>query len=64
MRMPPKYAHKELTGDQIQVVRRWIEEGAPWEEHWSFAPPTLPQVQSLEWVRNPIDRFVLARLAR
>ncbi len=65
LRMPPKYAHKELTEDQIQVVRRWIEEGAPWEEHWSFAPltrPEPPQVQSPEWVRNPIDRFVLARL--
>ncbi|MDE2928235.1 MAG: DUF1553 domain-containing protein [Acidobacteriota bacterium] len=67
LRMPPKYAHKELTEDQIQVVRRWIEEGAPWEEHWSFAPltrPPLPQVQSPEWVRNPIDRFVLARLEK
>lgn len=67
LRMPPKYAHKELTEDQIQVVRRWIEEGAPWEEHWSFAPltrPPLPQVRSPEWVRNPIDRFVLARLEK
>ena len=65
LRMPPKYAHKELTEDQIQVVRRWIEEGAPWEEHWSFAPlnqPPLPSVETPEWVRNPIDRFVLARL--
>ena len=67
LRMPPKYAHKELTEDQIQVVRRWIEEGAPWEEHWSFTPltrPDPPQVQSPEWVRNPIDRFVLARLEK
>ena len=67
LRMPPKYAHKELTEDQIQVVRRWIEEGATWEEHWSFTPltrPDPPQVRSPEWVRNPIDRFVLARLEK
>ena len=67
LRMPPKYAHKELTEDQIHLVRRWIEEGAPWEEHWSFAPltrPAPPLVQSPEWVRNPIDRFVLARLEK
>ena len=67
LRMPPKYAHKELTEDQIQMVRRWIEEGAPWEGHWSFTPltrPDPPQVQSPEWVRNPIDRFVLARLEK
>ena len=65
LRMPPKYAHKELTEDQIQVLRRWIEEGAPWAEHWSFTPltrPDPPRVQTPEWVRNPIDRFVLARL--
>ena len=42
LRMPPKYAHKELTEDQIQVLRRWIEEGAPWAEHWSFTPLTRP----------------------
>ena len=64
-RMPPKQAHKELSADQIELIRRWIEEGGRWEEHWSFAPvvrPQPPAVRKQDWVRNPIDRFILARL--
>ena len=64
-RMPPKYSHKELKRDQIDLIRRWIDQGASWEEHWAFVPPVRPDpppVQRKEWVRNPIDAFVLARL--
>ena len=64
-RMPPKYSHKELDSDQIELIRRWIEEGASWEEHWAFRQqvrPELPSVKRQGWVRNPIDRFILARL--
>ena len=64
-RMPPKYSHKELRSDQIDLIRRWIDQGAFWEEHWAFMPPVRPKPPSLErkeWVRNPIDDFVLARL--
>src|SRR5437764_984660 len=38
-RMPPAYSHKSLTDVQKQTLKRWIEEGAPWKEHWAFAPP-------------------------
>jgi hypothetical protein len=64
-RMPPKYSHKELLSDQIDLIRRWIDEGASWEEHWAFTPlerPQQPSLQRKEWVRNPIDDFVLSRL--
>ncbi len=64
-RMPPKYSHKELRAEQIDLIRRWIEQGASWEEHWAFTPPVRPEppsVERTEWVRNPIDRFILARL--
>ncbi|HEX3742286.1 MAG TPA: DUF1553 domain-containing protein [Bryobacteraceae bacterium] len=64
-RMPPEEAHKTLTPAQIATLKRWIDAGAPWKEHWAFqAPvkPPLPAVKDAAWARNPIDRFILARL--
>jgi len=64
-RMPPPDSRKELSAGEIEVLRAWIEEGAAWGEHWAFvAPrrPALPDVAAAAWPRNPIDRFVLARL--
>jgi hypothetical protein len=64
-RMPPEYSHKSLSEKQIESLRRWIAEGAPWKEHWAFvAPkrPPLPKVVNSAWAKNPIDRFVLAKL--
>ena len=63
--MPPPEAKKTLTADQKEILRRWIAEGAEYEPHWSFIPPArppLPVVADEGWIRNPIDRFVLARL--
>ena len=63
--MPPPDSHRKLEPREIELVRRWIEQGAEWQGHWSFiAPrkPTLPAVENREWVRRPIDAFVLARL--
>ncbi len=64
-RMPPPRSKKELSQEQIATLVRWIDQGAPWEGHWSFvAPkrPTPPEVADEGFVHNPIDRFVLARL--
>jgi mono/diheme cytochrome c family protein len=65
-RMPPaRLTKKTLSAEQIEVLRRWIEEGASWKQHWSFQPvkrSDLPAVTDETWIRNPIDRFVLARL--
>ena len=64
-RMPPADAHKSLTEAQIATLKRWIEAGAPWKEHWAFQPPVkpkLPTVRDAAWARNPIDRFILAKL--
>lgn len=65
LRMPPASAHKELTAEEIELVRRWIEEGATWSSHWAFrpvTPPAPPSVVNESWIRNPVDRFILARL--
>jgi hypothetical protein len=63
--MPPPSTHKTLSAAERQLLRRWIEQGAPFEEHWAFVPPTRPAVPAPaadSWSRTPIDRFVLARL--
>jgi hypothetical protein len=66
-RMPPSESKLSLTGDEIELLRRWIEQGAVWKEHWSLLPPAkgpLPEVQDDGWVGNEIDHFVLNRLQR
>jgi hypothetical protein len=54
-----------LSEDQVATLRRWIEQGAEYQSHWAFIPPersALPPVADAVWPRNPVDRFVLARL--
>jgi len=62
--MPPPTSHRKLTAAQKQLLKDWIAQGAPWEEHWSFIAPKLvtPPATMDKWVRNPIDQFVLAKL--
>lgn len=63
--MPPADSHRELTAEQKEILRRWIEEGAVYAKHWAFIPPVkraLPEVADESWVKNEIDQFVLARL--
>jgi mono/diheme cytochrome c family protein len=65
MRMPPADSDKQLSAEQISLLRRWIAAGATYTGHWAFVPPSrpaLPQVNQAEWPRNAIDQFVLARL--
>ena len=64
-RMPPAESRKRLTGAQIARLKRWIDGGASWKEHWAFQAPIKPKPPSVKgtaWVRNPIDRFILAKL--
>jgi len=65
-RMPhAKSGRPRLSVAQVDVLRRWIAEGASWEPHWSYVPlarPAVPAVKGAAWPRNPVDAFVLARL--
>src|SRR3954453_8589023 len=67
-RMPPQYAGaSRLTDREIDLLTRWVAQGASWQKHWSFLPPRrppLPDVHDSHWGKNEIDRFVLARLER
>ena len=38
-RMPPAESGKSLAEEEVELLRRWIEEGAKWQEHWAFVPP-------------------------
>ena len=64
-RMPPVSSGRTLTTGEIDLIQRWIEQGAKWEKHWSFIPPRrapLPEISNRAWPRNEIDFFVLKRL--
>ena len=63
--MPPRKTKRTLTLKQKQILRQWVAEGAAYAQHWAFArlqKPKLPAVKQNDWVRNPIDRFILAHL--
>ena len=65
--MPPAKTGKKLSPAQVELLRQWIDQGAPWSAHWAYDKPlrpALPDVKHKEWVRNPIDYFILARLER
>ena len=88
--MPPADSGKTLTVRQIELLKRWIEQGAEYQPHWSFVAPKRPGIppvgwallpvhsseaedrtgksahptERVEWPRNAIDNFVLARLQR
>ena len=65
--MPPPESGHKLTEKQIDVLRRWVNEGAKWDLHWAYVAPKRPEpppVKNAAWARNPIDQFVLARLER
>ena len=54
-----------LPAAQVALLRQWIKEGAVWENYWAFVPPKpqqLPAVHNSGWARQPLDRFILARL--
>lgn len=71
-RMPPPKTGKKLSQQQIALLQRWIEQGAPWQEHWAFLAPKRPELPKMvaprgvsgDWTRNPVDAFILARLTR
>jgi hypothetical protein len=63
--MPPPHTKVSLSADEKRILAEWIAAGAEYAPHWAFLPPVKPEppaVSNEGWVRNPIDRFVLARL--
>jgi len=66
-RMPPPGAGEPLSEEEVALFRRWIEQGAEYQPHWSYLPPRRPAVPSVgddTWPRNDVDRFILSRLEK
>ena len=65
-RMPPPGSGRKLSRNQIDVLRQWVRQGAPWQKHWAYIVPDRPGVPygpKFEGVSNPVDRFILKRLS-
>jgi len=69
LRMPPADSGKVLSSDEIEILRRWVAEGAVYEPFWAYVPPRKSDPEEIvanidddNWSRNWIDRFILARL--
>ncbi len=67
--MPPSDSGKALTAAEVEVLERWVQQGAPYADHWAFVAPRRPALpkladKALKWVRNPIDYFVIDKLER
>ncbi|MCI0462044.1 MAG: PSD1 and planctomycete cytochrome C domain-containing protein [Gemmataceae bacterium] len=74
--MPPPKSGKKLTAQQIDLLKKWVAQGAEWSVHWAFVPPKKPAlplsprgergrgegVSRPDWPHNPVDHFILARL--
>ncbi|MDB5392171.1 MAG: hypothetical protein JWM11_7817, partial [Planctomycetaceae bacterium] len=64
-RMPPASTGKKVSPEQIELIRKWIEQGAEFKGHWAYITPAespIPKIDQPNFVRNDIDRFVLAEL--
>lgn len=65
VRMPPDEFGKPLTAGEIDLLRRWITQGAHYAPHWAYTPPhrpAVPAVEPADWPRNAVDHFILQRL--
>lgn len=65
--MPPPDSEQSLSEPEKDLLTRWIREGATYQQHWAFVSPArreAPAPARADWIRNPIDTFVLARLER
>ncbi|HET6325906.1 MAG TPA: PSD1 and planctomycete cytochrome C domain-containing protein [Planctomycetaceae bacterium] len=64
-RMPPAKTGKRISAAHLDLLRRWVADGAKWSQHWSYLPPVrpaVPRTNSVYHVRSAIDSFIAARL--
>jgi mono/diheme cytochrome c family protein len=64
--MPPAKSGKKVSAQQLELLKKWIADGADYQTHWAYVAPKRPAVPTAasSWSRNAIDRFILARLER
>ena len=60
------YKHEKLSSREIDILTRWIKQGAKWGDHWAYLPvkkTTVPEIED-PWIKNDVDRFILEQLKR
>ena len=65
LQMPPTDSKLTLSAEEIDLLTRWIQQGAKWENHWSFEPlqlPVVPKTKNKTWSTNEIDQFILHKI--
>jgi hypothetical protein len=65
--MPPPETHKKVTAKELELLKQWIEEGAEYDDPWTYKNPVKhpdPTVQTKDWPVNFVDRFILSRLEK
>lgn len=63
--MPPPYTNLKLTSDEVELISKWIEQGATYKPHWAFIPPTTveqPDIEASDWANNEIDYFIFDKM--
>lgn len=61
--MPPADFRKKLTRTQIELIKKWIDQGAEWKQHWAWTAANRPEVPKIgKNVKNAIDNFVVQKL--
>ena len=60
--MPPSKVKKPLTDQEKDLIKRWIESGAEWTDHWSFVNPEKPELPEANSKKHPVDQFIAERL--
>ena len=67
LRMPPRKTGDRLSATEVEILRRWVTEGAGYARHWALIPPEalpLPKVRDAAWPRDGLDFWILDRLER
>ena len=65
--MPPPESNLSLTAEEINMIKKWIEQGAKYEPHWAFVTPKkyeLPTIKDKEWPKNEIDFFIYQKMSQ
>ena len=65
--MPPPSSNLSLTKNEIEIIKKWIAQGAKYKKHWSFIAPARPKVPEADEdlnPRNPIDHFIFTTLEK
>lgn len=62
--MPPPSSNLILNATEIEIIKKWIAQGAKYKKHWAFIAPEKPAVPETksDWANNEIDKFIFQKL--